>query len=80
MDAPLSTKKRILVLIPTGLTTAGILMACWFLLSEGMFVVALVCLAVIATIAERSARAYERKKQIQNDHGQSEESGESRRN
>lgn len=64
MNAHLSTKKRLLIGIPTVLITAGVLIACWQLLSKDVFFIVLMCLAVIGIIAERLVKIYEKRKGV----------------
>jgi len=69
MNTPISTKKRILIGIPTVLMTAGILIACWFLFSEHVFFIILICFFVTGMTAEYFVKIYARKRVKQENEG-----------
>lgn len=62
LNTSISTKKRILVGIPTVLITAGFFIAYWFLFSEHVFLIILLSFLGIGMIAEYFIKIYERKR------------------
>jgi CHASE2 domain-containing sensor protein len=62
MPSHLSHKKRLLIGVPVVLITAGILVACWILFPQKVFLVVLISLAILGMIAEYFLKRYERRK------------------
>jgi len=62
MNSKLSTKKKVLIAVPTIAITCGFLTACWFFLEENVFVVVLVSFFILACLFEYFAKIYEKRK------------------
>jgi hypothetical protein len=60
----LTTKKRILIAVPTIALCSTILIGAWYLLPEEYFYVFLICFAVLAINFERFLKKYERRKKV----------------
>jgi hypothetical protein len=62
MQKVMTKRKKILIAIPTILITALFLFACWYYLSENVFVIVLVVFCILGSIAEPLIIKYEKRK------------------
>jgi hypothetical protein len=61
-NSNLTTRKRILIGIPTIIITGGILILCWFLLPGNVFHFLLIGLIILFSVIEILVRKYENKR------------------